>query len=409
MKTVCFVTSAFPYYPGEQFIEEEIKFWACQDKVKVVLLPLHAKGAPRNVPQSVEVSLALSEKTTQIDAVKAILAAALAPFYWAELIDLLKRRRFSFSTFFSLSKEAVVVKKIQKKLNRAFKDAAVPPDVYTYWNGAQTYAAVLLKKEGAVARVFSRVHRYDLYEYGSPLNYLPLKRQFLSSIDRIFSISDEGVRYMTGTYGVRLDNLSVSRLGVSFTDQMAQVSAPGCLHLLSVSYCAPVKRLDKLVGALEVLSSRRSDLKIKWVHIGDGPDFNRLVELAQESLADSSVEWYFAGEKPNDQVRAFFESNAVDLFVNVSDSEGVPVTIMEAMSYGVPAIAPKIGGIPELVSSDCGFLLDPNPSILDVATAIDGMSEMAKGEGIRFKAKARIFESYRSKENYSKLVNSIVD
>ena len=46
------------------------------------------------------------------------------------------------------------------------------------------------------------------------------------------------------------------------------------------------------------------------------------------------------GEVENKEAKAFFLNNAVDFFINASESEGVPVSIMEAMSASVPAIAP---------------------------------------------------------------------
>lgn len=409
MKTVYFVTSAYPYYPGEQFIEEEINFWAAQNKAKIVLLPFQNNGMPRSVPRSVEVNLALAERGAQVDTIRAIIAAIVSPFLWAEIFDLIRLKKISSSILISLAKEAVRVKKVEWKLRRVVRSCATPPDVYTYWNGSQAYAAVLLKKRGLVAKVFSRAHRYDLYEYCSSLKYLPLKRQFIGSFDRVFSISEEGVQYIRETYGAGLSNLSVSRLGVAASEKMSEVSELGSLHLLSVSYCSPVKRLEKLIGALEFISRRNNDLKIKWVHIGDGSEFKSLVELARLSLTEGSVEWCFLGEKPNEQVRKFFEENAVDLFVNVSDSEGVPVTIMESMSYGVPAIAPRIGGVPELVSPDCGFLLNPDPSVLEIASAIKNMSSLCKSEEFRLRARARVLEFYNSRKNYSEIISLIVD
>ena len=60
----------------------------------------------------------------------------------------------------------------------------------------------------------------------------------------------------------------------------------------------------------------------------------------------------------------------VDLFLNVSEYEGVPVSVMEAQSFGIPVIATAVGGTPEIVNEENGFLLPENPSQDEIASAI---------------------------------------
>jgi glycosyltransferase involved in cell wall biosynthesis len=66
------------------------------------------------------------------------------------------------------------------------------------------------------------------------------------------------------------------------------------------------------------------------------------------------------GQVAHEDVLKWFEENSADVFVNVSSSEGLPVSIMEAFSYGIPAIATAVGGMPEIVTEDCGVLLEPD-------------------------------------------------
>ncbi len=51
-----------------------------------------------------------------------------------------------------------------------------------------------------------------------------------------------------------------------------------------------------------------------------------------------------------DDLMLFFKENSVDLFINASITEGTPVSIMEAISCGIPIIATDVGGNPEIVS-----------------------------------------------------------
>jgi glycosyltransferase involved in cell wall biosynthesis len=72
----------------------------------------------------------------------------------------------------------------------------------------------------------------------------------------------------------------------------------------------------------------------------------------------------------HDAVRDFYLTQPVDVFVNASTTEGVPVSIMEAMSFGVPVVATDVGGTGELVNSRNGALLVPNPTPAEIADAI---------------------------------------
>ena len=88
-------------------------------------------------------------------------------------------------------------------------------------------------------------------------------------------------------------------------------------------------------------------------------------------VISSNAEGYFDGYVPIEQIMNYYRENPVDVIVNVSESEGgSPVSIMEALSCGIPAIATAVGGNPEIVSGQNGILLNANPSPDDVAEAL---------------------------------------
>ena len=61
----------------------------------------------------------------------------------------------------------------------------------------------------------------------------------------------------------------------------------------------------------------------------------------------------------------------MDLFINLSTSEGIPVSIMEAYSFGIPAIATNVGGTAELVSNKNGRLIDVTLDAIAIAKTIE--------------------------------------
>ena len=76
------------------------------------------------------------------------------------------------------------------------------------------------------------------------------------------------------------------------------------------------------------------------------------------------------GQISHNEVLRFFKNHPIDVFVNLSTIEGVPVSIMESISFGIPAVATDVGATNEIVNSQTGILLSPNPECKEVADAI---------------------------------------
>jgi glycosyltransferase involved in cell wall biosynthesis len=110
------------------------------------------------------------------------------------------------------------------------------------------------------------------------------------------------------------------------------------------------KRVHLLIEALKNINH-----EIYWFHIGDGP---LKVVLERRALdLPNNIKYKFLGFMKNKKVKEFYTNNSIDLFINVSESEGLPVSIMEAFSSGVPVIATDVGGTAELVDDEVGRLI----------------------------------------------------
>jgi colanic acid/amylovoran biosynthesis glycosyltransferase len=113
-------------------------------------------------------------------------------------------------------------------------------------------------------------------------------------------------------------------------------------RILCVGRISPEKGQAVLVRAAAMLAERQQPFQLRFV--GDGPFAPTLREEIGRLGLDNHVE--LLGELPPQQVRE--ELAAADLFCLPSFSEGLPVSIMEAMAVGVPVVATNIAGIPEL-------------------------------------------------------------
>lgn len=91
--------------------------------------------------------------------------------------------------------------------------------------------------------------------------------------------------------------------------------------------------------------------------LGDGPLKQRLVERVGElGFTDSIV---FEGYR--EDARAFYDE--IDIYLNTSIHEGLPLSILEAMAKGRPVVAPLVGGIPEIIMNrQEGFLIESRNS-----------------------------------------------
>ena len=95
---------------------------------------------------------------------------------------------------------------------------------------------------------------------------------------------------------------------------------------------------------------------------------NEIFRLANELNVDFKILGYL----DNSNVLDFYKNNEIDLFISLSETEGLPVSIMEAFtSNAVPAIATDVGGTSEIVNNENGYLINNNPTPKLVAEKIN--------------------------------------
>jgi glycosyltransferase involved in cell wall biosynthesis len=391
--------------PGEQFLETEIAFWEKTAFEEVVILPLLSAGPIRALPEGVSLSTAL---TFRRPAIIRALSALFSRYFFRESVQLMRDRKMSLKALLNALRLTAGLVECTRNLVRWLEKNPSITIVYSYWNSFSSYAACVAKRKGLVRAVVSRAHRYDAYEEIQPANYMPLKRQFVEDFDAVYVLSRELESYMVRQYALPEKTARVAPLGVLIPAGVSEPTSAGEVHMVSVAFCVPVKRIDKVILGLELFASQSPKLQIRWTHIGDGPLQHHLESLASSTLGPKdNVRFEFMGAIPNELVRRFYLEEQVDFFINTSESEGMPVSIMEAMAAGVPAIAPDVGGVSDLVSNDCGFLLPPIRDLADLARAMESASRQAKLPQIRFAAKKKVTASFSGATNYPQFVREL--
>lgn len=160
---------------------------------------------------------------------------------------------------------------------------------------------------------------------------------------------------------------------------------------------------------IEALSCVK-DIKIEWIHFGGGEKEDEIKKLAIEKLK-GNISFIFKGMVPNQAVLEYYRNTDVDLFINLSESEGIPVSIMEAMSFGIPCIATDVGGTREIVK-DCynGWLMNDGYSTLDVVSAILQYNSLPMEGRMELRSYARNYwnEHYNADKNYRSFVKELI-
>ena len=126
---------------------------------------------------------------------------------------------------------------------------------------------------------------------------------------------------------------------------------PGALRLVTVGRLAAVKNFAMLIRAFAPLAARWPQVSLTFV--GDGPERNALQNLATSLGLTGSV--HFLGFRSDiDELLA-----DSDVFVLTSISEGIPMSILEAMKCGLPVVATRVGGVPATVADgETGVLVE---------------------------------------------------
>lgn len=407
-KTVLLLTENFPYPPGEQFLEEEVIYWNKFFNGKLIILPVHAIGVPRSLPENIEVELCLSKNVSYFHTFLLTFRALFSKVFFKEVIFLWSVRKFKLRCFGTALKSTVSIFKFYDLLKNYLKRFNEKPLIYTYWFTTLYYSSALLKRKDLVGPIVSRAHGYDVYEERKFNHYMPLKRQFIKELDRLSAISKKGKIYLCETYGIPEKKVKIDRLGVKVSGETSPPTDPGTFVILSVSFCVEVKNIHKIIEAIGIISRQKQEVKFVWHHIGDGPLRSELEQLASQSFTTSNISWEFHGMISSDGVKKFYQEHNIDVFINASQSEGVPVSIMEAMDFGVPAVAPDVGGISELVNNNHGILLTSNPTAGELSVALNKI-EFLKSKETRSKAKNFIAKNYNAERNYFQFVNIFED
>jgi N-acetyl-alpha-D-glucosaminyl L-malate synthase BshA len=235
-------------------------------------------------------------------------------------------------------------------------------------------ARQMLAAKGRRLPFVTTLHGTDITLVGLDRSYLPITRYSIQESDGVTSISQYLKDKTLQDFGVTRDiavvpNFVNCNVYTPITDEAVRaqarkrLAAPDEAILMHLSNFRPVKRV---VDVVKVFAQVARAMPAQLVLVGDGPDRSTAEWLAHDLGIHGRIHFMGKQERVNELLPL------ADLMLMPSELESFGLAALEAMACKVPAIATRVGGVPELIDDDVNGLLY---SVGDV----DGMAEGAIG------------------------------
>ncbi len=384
-------TRFFPYGYREPYLLNEITCFAEHFTKVYIFVPIKDGRQNVTLPDNVFV-IYFPVKLFLLDRIKSI-AFLFRRHFWRELQiqgDLLSRR-MQFQDLKNILKflsEAFTTMKWIRKFSNVNK---VPLHKTIFFNTTfdeRSMALTMLASRYKVKGIFTRYQSLpEILNQGH--NRLQLFRALImKNMDAVFFSSRHSLLYATERYQYYNESkMFIMRSGVP------EVAAPNFeglelnrIKLISVSFIDKYKRVDAIIDALETIEG----VNIEWHHIGDGGNISNINQKAFNRLfSKKNINFRFTGNTTPDGLRDAFLEEKPDLFISLSASEDIPISMLEALSYGVPVMTTKVGGISELIiDAENGFLLSENPTNKEIGDMFHAISSISPDRWIQMRKNA---------------------
>jgi glycosyltransferase involved in cell wall biosynthesis len=221
--------------------------------------------------------------------------------------------------------------------------------------------ALLLAKSIAVRRLIATLHGLSeplgLWKDAksslglkAKLNYFILKHAFT----RVVAVSQEMKDVLIQQHAFEKSQVDLIYNGIRlprFSHSSADRQTHHPFHIGTVGRLVPVKDFELFLEIAVGIKEQTSG--VRFSILGDGPMKDHLICKVKELQLEDSVDFLPSQPDP----LPYYQS--LDLYLNTSHHEGLPLSVLEVMACGTPVVAPKVGGIPEIIShGENGWLVE---------------------------------------------------
>ena len=241
------------------------------------------------------------------------------------------------SSFFEI---ALVIRKLLRK---------TPPDLIHSHRYKENTLAYLVSKSLRGTRLVGTQHGMSEVHEGKitlkdrfirKLNFLILSRCF----HRVIVVSQDIQKAFVEKHGFRKNTIRVIHNGIAIPGTLPKKSNSQRFVIGSAGRLFPVKDYALMVEVAKDVNQRNVNVEFKLA--GDGPEMPKLKRLVQKY----GLEKCFQFLDHVDDMSTFYDT--LDIYLNTSTHEGIPMTVLEAMAYGIPVVAPAVGGLVEIIDNE---------------------------------------------------------
>jgi glycosyltransferase involved in cell wall biosynthesis len=406
-KSALFVfTKNYPYGGAEQYLANEQKYLA-EKFDRVIFVPSEYFGGnlkKRELPERCEV-LDLNAKVAASSARKklgTIMGVYLFEFFRTrKKMWMLKRtRRYLGVLRHQLSSAHVFAETLEKEYSE-FKCCH-----YAYWIHNSSILLGILKRQNRINGFVCRGHAIDLYEFdwkiSTQVDALPYYNFIIHRADLVSSISQHGCDYLKARFPALEEKFVCSRLGVDDKG----INPWNEKEIFTIVSCSGIDDRKRVYLIAKVVALMKTP--VRWIHFGEGSGRAKLEGEVRKIPAMHSVE--LMGFVPNEKVISFYQQQGVSIFLNLSEAEGIPVAIMEAISFGIPVLATAVQGSPEIANNQTGFCLPQASSENEIAALLESfIADVEKQKKLRNSAREFYSQEFNATSNYRKFANMVSD
>lgn len=390
------ITATYPNTPGDEFIKNEIPF--LESNFDLTIVPTDLRAPLKE--QKSKIDLSLSKLFTKKSIwLKAILKTIFSKDFLIQYkLERRNNKHFKFKAFLGCLTRARISSIFFKKLQSEEKII-----LYFYWLDYQILGARRIKNSNTI--MIARGHGYEVFESNTNKFYIPLQLEKINILDQLFIISKAGKDYLLQKFQNKITTkIKVSYLGVLTQKPNFQTPNKLRLAIVSVSYCVKCKRINLIIDLIKKI---REYIDVEWHHIGNGDEFTLIQKYADDELKSGFV---LHGHVDNENVIKLLLNDNFHCFINLSENEGIPVSMMESLSCGLPIIATNVGGVAEIFEGfDCGWLLEKDFNLDQTAlTLVEELTNIAKLERKSIIAYKNFNTRFNASVNYENFCKNIL-
>lgn len=362
---ILYVTSSLPYGPGEAFVIPEVAALGRRGH-ELTVVPVHGRGPVLHEDARDLLGSSLERSLLSLEIVRgAVRQLARRPGRSLRALRLLLGSR---SPRILLKNLAVLPKGLWLALEAERRGIE---HIHAHWGATSSTLALIASRLSGVPWSLT-VHRWDLDEN----NLLAAKAR---SATFVRAINEIGLRKLAAATGGATGDAFVLHMGVDVPERLAPTAADG--RVLAAASLREVKGHVYLLEAARLLRARGVDFRIDCV--GEGPLRAELAREVAERGLDGvvSLEPALSHRELLDRLAGGTWGAAVlpSVVTPSGEHEGIPVSLLEAMSVGVPAIGTETGGIPALLEDGAGLLVPER----DAAALADALERVLGDPALR--------------------------